>query len=918
MATKASAESFLSCVRSSGLVPNDRLQRLLGEVPDVEGPQALAAEFIGRGVLTRWQADKLLQGRHKGFFLGKYRLLSLLGKGGMSAVYLAEHTLMRRRCAIKVLPAKRVKDSSYLGRFHREAQAVASLDHPNIVRAYDVDHEIDGDSELHFLVMEYVEGRSLHEVVQQDGMLPFRLAAEYMRQAAEGLHHAHMAGLVHRDIKPGNLLVDRNGTVKILDLGLARFFGEGDDMSLTVAHDEKVLGTADYLAPEQAIDSHTVDARADLYSLGCTFYFLLTAGPPFTEGSLAQRLLSHQTRNPTPLSERRSDVPASLAAIVGTLMAKRPGDRYASAAETAEVLAAWLAASPEGGPPAAAVSAAPPVEDRPETVNGIRPAAAPSTLKDPSAEGSSAGEAELDFFLRGLSGATKTLDEETRPAAPKIERPKAEAPKSAPPKPSPPQSAVKTPPKSAMRPGPPKSSVKATAPPKSEVPLAKPVAPKRPAAPPTPLPFPAEPVPEFSSFELLDTAPPLAGSQSSMLRARKPPAKKIPTKVLATAGGAVLATILILAVLMLAFRGSKETPAESDNVAAQTLIGKEVTVGPAGNFKTIAEALAYVKEKFDPTDANPTQVIKVAGGATYPEAIDADNRGFDVPRGIRIVSDGPEPAILAPAGSGPVVRLIGPERFTLEGFRIDGKGRETVVEISGFATATRLKDVTIDGVTGTGVRIAGAVGGDGDDRVTLDGVTVRGGGSAVGVRIAAGEQTTPSKLLLTKLRLLGSMSAGLVVEDAATAIEIRESIFLKTENGIRFVADPVLVDFVVQNDTFYETGRGLTFEKPLADRSKNVVLRRNLFARTGGDLVVEQGFDAARIDNLLKLDKNVTTRQEAGPNGIDVGKNGKSGATVDFAATAPAKPGFLAPTGGAAKLGGGSGTDGFAGAVPPK
>ncbi|HCS52845.1 MAG TPA: serine/threonine protein kinase, partial [Planctomycetaceae bacterium] len=211
--------------------------------------------------------------------------MNLLGRGEMSAVYMAEHIAMQRKCAIKVLPANRVKDTSYLGRFQREARAVATLDHPNIVRAYDVDQQNEGGAEIHFLVMEYVEGQSIEKLVNSKGPMPFVEIADIIRQAAEGLFHAHNAGLVHRDIKPGNLLVSQNGTVKLLDLGLARFFKEDGEESLTIKHDEKVLGTADYLAPEQAVDSHNVDQRGDIYSLGCTFYFALTGHPPFTDGT---------------------------------------------------------------------------------------------------------------------------------------------------------------------------------------------------------------------------------------------------------------------------------------------------------------------------------------------------------------------------------------------------------------------------------------------------------------------------------------------------------------------------------------------------------------------------------------------------------------------------------------------------------
>ena len=334
MSSKLNVESFVAVLKKSGLIEGDRLQRLISDYTAQGGSpddsSRLAEFLVASNAITRWQSEKLLQGKHKGYFLGKYRLLSLLGKGGMSSVYLAEHVLMRRRCALKVLPTKRVTDSSYLARFHREAQAVASLDHPNIVRAYDVDHQVERDTEIHFLVMEYVEGFSLQELVQKQGNCSFLDSAEYIRQAALGLHNAHEAGMVHRDVKPGNLLVDPNGVVKVLDLGLARFFtgDEGED-ALTIRHDEKVLGTADYLAPEQALDSHTVDARADIYSLGCTFYFLLTGRPPFTEGTLAQRLMAHQTKVPPTIESIRPETPLSLANIVRKMVAKKAEDRYA-------------------------------------------------------------------------------------------------------------------------------------------------------------------------------------------------------------------------------------------------------------------------------------------------------------------------------------------------------------------------------------------------------------------------------------------------------------------------------------------------------------------------------------------------------------------------------------------------------------
>ena len=338
-------DNFLDLVRRSELVERERLNRVLLELKKQAGKEPItdtdyvAGRLVDAGLITRWQCNKLVEGRHKGFFLGKYKLLDHLGTGGMSSVYLAEHVLMQRRVAIKVLPKNRVEDSSYLARFHREAQAAASLDHRNIVRAYDVDN----DGDIHYLVMEYVEGRDLQVMVKAEGPLDFVRAAEYTRQAACGLAHAHDAGLIHRDIKPANLLVDRHGVVKVLDLGLARFTDE-DRASLTVAFDENVLGTADYLAPEQAVDSHRVDNRADIYSLGCTLYYLLLAHPPFPDGTLPQRLMMHQRTPPPDIRLERPDAPEDLLAICAKMMAKKAANRYQNAYEVSDALSDWLRA----------------------------------------------------------------------------------------------------------------------------------------------------------------------------------------------------------------------------------------------------------------------------------------------------------------------------------------------------------------------------------------------------------------------------------------------------------------------------------------------------------------------------------------------------------------------------------------------
>jgi serine/threonine protein kinase len=351
--TKVTANKLLDLVRRSGLVDEPRLTTFLDKATAEHGDgllddqDRLAELLIRAGLLTRWQADKLLAGKHKGFRLGKYKLLGQIGKGGMSSVYLAEHEMMKRRVAIKVLPQNRVEDASYLERFRLEARAVARLDDPHIVRAYDIDNE----GNIHYIVMEYVEGQDLHQSVSQNGPLPYDAAADYIAQVASGLQHAHEMGMVHRDIKPANCLLDKNQTVKLLDLGLAKLT-EDDQSSLTMANEENVLGTADYLAPEQALNSHEADSRSDIYSLGCTLYFLLTGRPPFPEGSISERLLKHQTAKPESIFRIRPDAPPSLVDICETMMAKKPDERFQTAGDVAVRLTEWLAErgrSPGGG-----------------------------------------------------------------------------------------------------------------------------------------------------------------------------------------------------------------------------------------------------------------------------------------------------------------------------------------------------------------------------------------------------------------------------------------------------------------------------------------------------------------------------------------------------------------------------------------
>lgn len=333
-----SAKNLLKLLEKSGIADQGNLRNALGALSEhaagrAVGTKELSSHLIDSGVITEWHAEKLLAGKYKGFFLDKFKLLGHLGTGGMSSVYLAESKITHQKRAIKVLPKKKVTDKSYLDRFYREAKAAASLNHPNVVRIYDINNVKD----THYMVMEYVEGADLYEAVRKDGPLPFDEAVDAIIQSAEGLQHAHDMEMVHRDVKPANLLRDHHGAIKILDLGLALFHAEGEE-SLTVLYNEKVMGTADYLSPEQAVNSHTVDHRADIYSLGCTLYFLLTGRPPFDKGTLAQRIAMHQSREPDSITKSREDCPQSLIDICTKMMRKNPVDRFVDCDEIAATL----------------------------------------------------------------------------------------------------------------------------------------------------------------------------------------------------------------------------------------------------------------------------------------------------------------------------------------------------------------------------------------------------------------------------------------------------------------------------------------------------------------------------------------------------------------------------------------------------
>lgn len=329
-------------LRESRLVGSQDLKRFLDGRPElVQGDtETLTEALLNHNLLNDYQLQRVLAGQTFGLVLGNYRILDWIGSGGMGVVYKAEHVHMKRPVAIKVLVTEDDGNTVFLQRFNSEMQALAVLRHPNIVLAFDAG-EMPVPAELgkvlRYLVMEYVPGQNLEQLVLDRGPLPLAVACDYVRQAANGLRHAHEHGLVHRDVKPSNLLVagypgtvpvqvpgsTGHGQVKILDFGLARLCRRRCTEAFSM------LGTIDYMAPEQARDARSVDIRADVYGLGGTLYWLLTGQKPFPGNRpLVEELLARQHEAPIPPRQLRPEIPLELEAIICQMMARDPNDRY--------------------------------------------------------------------------------------------------------------------------------------------------------------------------------------------------------------------------------------------------------------------------------------------------------------------------------------------------------------------------------------------------------------------------------------------------------------------------------------------------------------------------------------------------------------------------------------------------------------
>ena len=305
-----------------------------------EGVLGLSRALVKTGKVTPYQAAAVYQKKSRGLLIGNYVILDKLGQGGMGVVFKARHRMLGRVGALKILPPSFARDRDAVLRFRREGVAAGRLKHPNLVSAQDADE----DRGVHFLVMDYVEGRDLERVVRERGPMQVAQAVDCLIQAARGLEAAHAQGIIHRDIKPGNLMLDAAGTVRVLDLGLARIVDAGNPFSKTAAgrltQSGMYMGTIDYMAPEQAEDSHRVDHRADIYSLGCTLFYLLTAKEPFPGETVLKRLIAHMERPAPPLHSARPGIPPAVEAAYQKMMAKRAEDRPASMAEVITLLEA--------------------------------------------------------------------------------------------------------------------------------------------------------------------------------------------------------------------------------------------------------------------------------------------------------------------------------------------------------------------------------------------------------------------------------------------------------------------------------------------------------------------------------------------------------------------------------------------------
>jgi serine/threonine protein kinase len=408
-------QQFLQDIAQIGLFAPGSVDNLLDRLDENERPRTsndLLALLEARKYLTQWQAAQLAQGATQALVLDDYVLLDHIGAGGMGEVFKAEHRRMERVVALKVLRPESLDCGESLERFLQEMRAAARLVHPNIVTAYDAGET----AGVHFLVMEYVDGRDLAALVRER-KLTVEEAVDYIAQAARGLRYAHERGVIHRDIKPGNLLLDPHGVVKILDMGIARLDRHaphhgGDETETQLTEVGVVMGTIDFMAPEQAMNLRNADARSDIYSLGCTLYFLLAGKAAYHGETVVEKIFAHRDIAVPLLRDARDDVPAALDAVCSRMMAKEPGERYQSMGEVVAALEKALAGGMSPHEQTVQINVGP---DGPED-SASRGATAPTSSTDDRASDISPQQRmareKLRHYIEGCGGPDRFLNDE--------------------------------------------------------------------------------------------------------------------------------------------------------------------------------------------------------------------------------------------------------------------------------------------------------------------------------------------------------------------------------------------------------------------------------------------------------------------------------------------------------------------------
>ena len=788
MSAPSTTDEFLGLVAKSDLFPAARLEEFVDRrradrsLPAT--PMKTAQLLVFDGLLTKYQAEQLLSGRWRNFIIGgKYKLLERLGKGGMALVFLCEHQVMKRLVALKILPTAHGEDRELLGRFHREARALSSLRHPNIVGAYDADHA----NKVHFLVMEYVDGGDLDQIVQKIGPMPWERASEYIRQAALGLQHAHECGLVHRDIKPGNLLVDRSGTVKLLDLGLARIFHETTD-DLTTGRDAKtLLGTVDYLAPEQALNSHDVDIRADIYGLGATFYYLLTGKGLFEDGTVAQKLSWHLHRPPVPISQVRPDVPEGLLEVIDRMLAKRPNDRFQVPEEVVEALEPWTT-TPIAPPDPA---------ELPQLSRAARRSAQPSSVRmnvGPTKAAPSSTTRRPDV----LSRTTKIL-----PGA-VVEPPT--PPPSTPPTPAPPT------PK-------PKPSAPRIAPPSAVVAV----------GPKIPRPRWRDPrvVSALAAGVLLLSG---LGGWALLGPSTEVEAGKSPTTIVGRPPGSVANPSKPA--------GLSPPPSINDPPADQAADASIALVSGSGGPR----AFAGLREAIKASRAGDRVVVT---GSLLVDSVDLSSVE-GAPRDLTIEGvDGRSKGQPVRWRAGrdhapgrPLLDVSGLEGFRLKGFLFDGQGRVgQLVRLSGKASGSTLEEVQFQGATRAGLVLRGWSG----DSSRPSAIRKARFSTSTEAEAAIAFEPDPDRpgdastsIRVTSCVFNGPYQSALLVAGPVENLDVEQCRFYRSTDGLRYRrADsrhPIRAR--VANNTFVDLQRAIHFETTPPADSSELVVTNNIFANT--------------------------------------------------------------------------------------